>query len=100
MSIVLGLGVFISLVMVSKLFPDPIVPALAMTLEPIISTVLFYFVGVQTLPGPFACLGYILIIPGIIVILIGNCLFTRSNDHSSIFQKMVLSKTISESHFK
>lgn len=32
MSILLGMGVFISFVMVSKMFPDPIVPALAMTL--------------------------------------------------------------------
>lgn len=77
MSILLGMGVFISFVMVSKMFPDPIVPALAMTLEPIISTVLFHIVGVQTMPGPFACFGYLLIIPGIIVILVGNCLFTR-----------------------
>ena len=77
MSIVLGMGVFISSVMVSKMFPDPIVPALAMTLEPIISTILFQMVGVQTMPGSFACMGYALIIPGVIVILGGNCLFTR-----------------------
>ena len=32
MSIILGLGVFVSFVMVSKMFPDPVVPALAMTL--------------------------------------------------------------------
>ena len=80
MSIVLGLGVFISLVMISKLFPDPIVPALAMTLEPIISTVLFQAVGVQTMPSAYACMGFILIIPGVMIILLGNCLFTRAND--------------------
>ena len=77
MSILLCMGVFISFVMVSKMFPDPIVPALAMTLEPIISTVLFHLVGVQTMPGSFACFGYLLIVPGIIVILVGNCFFTR-----------------------
>lgn len=32
MSIVLSMGTFISFVMVSKIFPDPIVPAIAMTL--------------------------------------------------------------------
>lgn len=80
MSIILGLGVFISFVMVSKMFPDPVVPALAMTLEPIISTVLFQVVGVQTMPGSFSCLGYVFIIPGVIVILMGNCMFTRFTD--------------------
>ena len=63
MSILLGMGVFISFVMVSKIFTDPVVPALAMTLEPIISTVLFHVVGVQTMPGAYACFGYLLIIP-------------------------------------
>lgn len=32
MSFVLSMGTFISFVMVSKIFPDPIVPAIAMTL--------------------------------------------------------------------
>lgn len=81
MSILLGMGVFISFVMVSRMFPDPIVPALAMTLEPIISTVLFHAVGVQTMPGPYACFGFMLIVPGVIVILLGNCLFTRKKEH-------------------
>ena len=81
MSILLGMGVFISFVMVSRMFPDPIVPALAMTLEPIISTVLFHAVGVQTMPGPHACFGFMLIVPGVIVILLGNCLFTRKKEH-------------------
>lgn len=29
------------------------------------------------MPGAFACMGYALITPGVIIILVGNCLFTR-----------------------
>ena len=29
------------------------------------------------MPGSYACMGYAFIIPGVIVILVGNCLFTR-----------------------
>lgn len=82
MSIVLTMGTFISFVMVAKIFTDPVVPAIAMTLEPIFSTVLFHFAGVQTIPGSFACFGYLLITPGIITILIGNCLQTRTKSQN------------------
>lgn len=40
MAIVLGFGMFVSSVLISKLFPDPILPALAMTLEPAVATIL------------------------------------------------------------
>lgn len=40
MSIVLCFGMFVSFVLISKLFQDPILPALAMTLDPIIGTLL------------------------------------------------------------
>jgi hypothetical protein len=40
MSILLNTGLFISYVMISKLFPDPIFPALAMTLDPMLATLL------------------------------------------------------------
>lgn len=29
------------------------------------------------MPGSYACMGYAFVIPGVIVILVGNCLFTR-----------------------
>jgi hypothetical protein len=40
MSIVLCFGMFVSFVLISKLFQDPILPALAMTLDPVIATLL------------------------------------------------------------
>ncbi len=79
MSIVLGMGVFISLVMISKMFVDPIIPAIAMTLEPIISTILWHIVGVQKMPGACACIGFTLIVPGLMTILIGHAFFTRTH---------------------
>lgn len=79
LSILLGMSAFITLTLVSRLFPDPLIIAIAMTMEPIISTFLWHIVGVQTLPGPFTWIGYLLIIPGIIVILTGNCILIYRN---------------------
>ena len=59
-------------------------------------TLLFHLVGVQRMPSAFACMGYVLIVPGVIVILIGNCLFTRTTNPLPIMEKLVLSKTISD----
>ena len=84
MAIVLCMGLFLSFAMVSKLFPEPIIPALAMVFEPIISTFILNLVGVQSLPGSFACIGYIFIIPGIFLILIGQCMFQRSQKKEEI----------------
>ncbi len=78
MSLVLTMGTFIAFVMVIKIFNDPIVPAIAMALEPILSTPLFHLAGVQTIPGPYACFGYMLITPSMIAIISGNCLDTRN----------------------
>ncbi len=78
MSLVLTMGTFIAFVMVVKIFNDPVVPAIAMTLEPILSTPLFHLAGVQTIPGPYACFGYMLITPSMIAIISGNCLETRN----------------------
>jgi hypothetical protein len=50
MSIVLCFGMFVSYVLISKLFSDPILPALAMTLDPIIGTILLQWTGIQMMP--------------------------------------------------
>lgn len=78
MSIVLCFGMFVSFVLISKLFQDPILPALAMTLDPIIGTLLLEWFGVQTMPKAYSFIGYLFIVPGLLLILIGQCLYQRS----------------------
>ena len=77
MSIILCFGMFISFVLISKLFSDPIIPALAMTLDPILASFLVQIFGVQTMPNAFSFVGYLLIIPGLILILTGQCLYQQ-----------------------
>lgn len=80
MSIILGLGLFLSLVMMTKLFEDPITPAIGMLFEPIISTILLNIVGVQTLPGSLACIGYVFILPGQFLIVMGQYVLKKSTE--------------------
>jgi len=78
MSIVLCFGMFVSFVLISKLFQDPILPALAMTLDPIIGTLLLELAGIQYMPKAYSFIGYLFIVPGLLLILIGQCLYQRS----------------------
>lgn len=80
MGIILCLGVILSFVMVSNLFPDTIVPSLAMTFEPTISSAFVYGAGVQKLPGSLTFFGYILIIPGNMFILLGQWMQKTSEE--------------------
>lgn len=77
MAIFLSLGQLLSLVAISRSFPDPIIPALAMTLEPFIATLILEFAGIQNLPGNYTILGYLFFVPGLCLILVGQCLNQR-----------------------
>ena len=77
MAIFLSLGQMVSLVAITRSFPDPIIPALAMTLEPFIATLLLDIAGIQNLPGNFTLMGYIFFVPGLCLILVGQCLYQR-----------------------
>lgn len=79
MAIILCMGLIISFVMISNLFPDPIIPSLAMTFDPAISTLLVYLAGVQNMPNSLSFIGYIFIIPGNCLILIGQRMFQLAN---------------------
>lgn len=72
LSVILNLGMIISYVMLTRLFPDQIIPALGMTFEPFFSACFFEISGVQKLPGSFAIMGYTIMVPGKILILLGN----------------------------
>jgi len=77
MAIVLAFGQMISVFIVTKMFPDPIIPALAMTFEPFIACFIVYLTNIQSLPGDLAMIGFIFIFPGILVVLIGQCFHQR-----------------------
>lgn len=77
MAIILSLGQLVSVFMITKMFPDPIIPALAMTLEPFIATLFLDLTNIQRIPGKFTFVGYLLMVPGLCLILVGQCLFQR-----------------------
>jgi len=62
MAIILSLVQIISLALITKMFPDPIIPALVMTLDPFIATLILDFVDVQRLPGNFSIIGYVFMV--------------------------------------
>jgi hypothetical protein len=59
------------------LFSNPIIPALAMTMEPFLATFFLNLVSVQTMPGLFSIYSYIFLICGLFFILIGQFLIQR-----------------------
>jgi hypothetical protein len=77
MAVILTVGMLISFTMISKLFTDPIIPALAMTLEPFIATFFLNLVSVQSMPGSFSIFGYIFLICGLFLILIGQYMLQK-----------------------
>jgi hypothetical protein len=77
MGIMLSTGQIVSLALITRMFPDPIIPALAMTLDPFIASLIVNITGVQALPGTVSLIGYIFVIPGLCLILVGQCLYNR-----------------------
>ncbi len=77
MAIILAFGQMISVVLVTKMFPDPIIPALAMTLEPFLACFFIDLTNIQGLPENFSMIGFILILPGMFLVLMGQCFFQR-----------------------
>jgi hypothetical protein len=51
-----------------------------MLFDPIISTLILNVVGVQSLPGSLTCIGYVFVMPGLFLILMGQHLIRKSND--------------------
>lgn len=77
MGIMLSSGQIVSLAFVTRMFPDPIIPALAMTLDPFIASLIVNITGIQALPGTVSLVGYIFVMPGLSLILVGQCLYNR-----------------------
>lgn len=77
MAIFLTLGQLVSVLLVTKMFPDPIIPALGMTLQPFIASLIVQLGNIQNLPGDFSMIGYIFIFPGLLIVLMGQCFYQR-----------------------
>lgn len=81
MAIVLAFGQMVSVVLVTKMFPDPIIPALAMTMEPFLACFFLDLSGIQGLPGHFCMVGFLLILPGMFLVLVGQKIYQRDKEH-------------------
>ncbi len=77
MAVILSIGTYLSYTVISRLFANPVIPALVMTLEPFFATFFLNLVGVQSMPGSFTIFGYIFVICGLFLILIGQFLLQR-----------------------
>jgi hypothetical protein len=82
MAIVLAFGQLITVFLVARMFPDPIIPALALTLEPFMASFILQLSDIQNLPGNFSMMGYLFIFPGMLVILMGQCFFQRQKSYT------------------
>ena len=80
MAVVLSLGTYLSFTLISKLFTDPIIPALAMTMEPFLATFFLNLISVQSMPGSFSIYGYIFVLCGVFLILIGQFILQKENE--------------------
>jgi hypothetical protein len=75
--LILCTGMVTSYTLVAKLFPNFVLPTLAYFLEPGIVTGLLNLSNIQALPGSFSFIGYIMLTPGMGMILFGQWLFIR-----------------------
>jgi hypothetical protein len=82
MAIILACGQMVSVFLVTRMFPDPIIPALAMSLDPFIASFVVQLTNIQTLPGDFSMIGYLFIFPGMLIILMGQCFFQRQKSYT------------------
>lgn len=89
MAIVLALGQMVTVFLVARMFPDPIVPALALTLEPFMASFIVQLASIQNLPGDFSMMGYLFIFPGMLIILMGQCFFQRQKSYTEESDKRV-----------
>ena len=62
---------------VSKMYPNSLIPSLVMSFEPILSTIMLQIALIQFMPGAFGCIGYIFILLGNFLILIGQWMYQR-----------------------
>jgi hypothetical protein len=82
MAVILTCGQMVTVFLVVRMFPDPIIPALALTLDPFLASYFVQLTNVQTLPGDLSMMGYLFIFPGMLIILMGQCFFQRQKNYA------------------
>ena len=97
MGVILILGLILSYTLISKVYPNPLIPGLAISFEPILSSLVLQLSGIQFIPGSFGCLGYIFMLLGNFLILIGQWMFQRIHKKEELEEKALLSELIGES---
>lgn len=78
LALLLTLGVFFSFILITKMFSDPLVPVLTFVFDSPATCFFLFVFGVQDMPGALGQMGFILIIPGSFLVLIGQHLFQQS----------------------
>jgi len=81
MAIVFACGQLITAFLIARMFPDPIIPALALTLDPFLASYFLQMSDVQNMPNGSSIIGSLLIFPGMMMILIGQCFFLRQKSY-------------------
>ena len=79
LSFICGFGLFISYMYLEKFF-EPFVSSSVFLFEPILATLFIFVSGVEMLPGPLACLGYVFVLPGRFLILLTRYLIQKRID--------------------
>ena len=69
--IITGYGAYVAYVLALKYFKALLV-SVVLTLEPMAGAVIVYILGWQSFPGPLTLMGFMIILPGIIVVSIGK----------------------------
>jgi hypothetical protein len=72
LSVVIGFGMLWSYTMISNLFSEPLLPALATQFEPILSLMFIDLIGLQPMPSGYTMMGYLFYLPGMFLIVIGQ----------------------------
>jgi hypothetical protein len=81
MAIVFACGQLITAFLIARMFPDPIIPALALTIDPYLASYFMQMTDVQNMPSGSSIIGFLLIFPGMIMILLGQCFFQRQKSY-------------------
>eukprot|EP01016_Furgasonia_blochmanni_P047782 TRINITY_DN7052_c0_g1_i4.p1 TRINITY_DN7052_c0_g1~~TRINITY_DN7052_c0_g1_i4.p1 ORF type:complete len:126 (+),score=13.11 TRINITY_DN7052_c0_g1_i4:64-441(+) len=81
--LVCGVGIFGLQVFLSRLM-DPLIISVVQYFKLIVSGVLVWFLGIQSLPGFFTWLGSFILIPGVIMITIAQAQHAAHSHHDHL----------------
>ena len=80
LGIVIGLGVFVLLIVIPT-FLDTLIVSVALSLQPVISSILVWILGMQAFPGIITMTGTMFVLPGLGLITYGQ---SRGDDLNKV----------------